>query len=194
MLLFFGLPWAESRSSPPPQPAPLDRRYYNSCATRLIQIEQQAGDSAQVSPPRVHFGLKFPDALRLSSEEQNAPKLVSSSPATLTSYIPKSESLRYACCAGSASTSSSPRSRPAAASLWPTRVATNCRTPLGRTVPGDLWQVRSRRSPSGSCVSMVRNHYDHWLHGKPGFEHLRDNTFELCEYLAGHRQGTQSRW
>jgi L-lactate dehydrogenase complex protein LldE len=39
-------------------------------------------------------------------------------------------------------------------------------------------------SPSGSCVSMVRNHYDHWLHGKPRFEHLRDHTFELCEYLT----------
>lgn len=38
--------------------------------------------------------------------------------------------------------------------------------------------------PSGSCASMVRNHYDQWLEGKPGFEHLRANTFELCEYLA----------
>lgn len=39
-------------------------------------------------------------------------------------------------------------------------------------------------APSGSCVSMVRNHYDHWLGGKPGFERLRTNTFELCEYLT----------
>jgi len=39
-------------------------------------------------------------------------------------------------------------------------------------------------APSGSCVSMVRNHYDQWLEGKPGFEHLRANTFELCEYLT----------
>lgn len=39
-------------------------------------------------------------------------------------------------------------------------------------------------APSGSCVSMVRNHYEQWLGGKPGFEHLRDNTFELCEYLT----------
>jgi len=39
-------------------------------------------------------------------------------------------------------------------------------------------------APSGSCVSMVRNHYEQWLAGKPGFEHLRDNTFELCEYLV----------
>jgi len=39
-------------------------------------------------------------------------------------------------------------------------------------------------SPSGSCVSMVRNHYNHWLQGKPRFEHLRSHTFELCEYLT----------
>jgi L-lactate dehydrogenase complex protein LldE len=39
-------------------------------------------------------------------------------------------------------------------------------------------------APSGSCVSMVRNHYDQWLAGKPRFEHLRANTFELCEYLT----------
>lgn len=38
--------------------------------------------------------------------------------------------------------------------------------------------------PSGSCVSMVRNHYDQFLKGKPGFDHLRANTFELCEYLV----------
>jgi L-lactate dehydrogenase complex protein LldE len=39
-------------------------------------------------------------------------------------------------------------------------------------------------APSGSCVSMVRNHYDQWLRGKPGFDHLRESTFELCEYLV----------
>lgn len=39
-------------------------------------------------------------------------------------------------------------------------------------------------APSGSCVSMVRNHYDQWLAGKPGFDRLRANTFELCEYLV----------
>lgn len=31
---------------------------------------------------------------------------------------------------------------------------------------------------------MVRNHYAQWLDGKPGFEHLKTNTFELCEYLV----------
>jgi L-lactate dehydrogenase complex protein LldE len=39
-------------------------------------------------------------------------------------------------------------------------------------------------APSASCVSMVRNHYDGFLRGKAGFEHLRRSTFELCEYLT----------
>jgi L-lactate dehydrogenase complex protein LldE len=39
-------------------------------------------------------------------------------------------------------------------------------------------------APSASCVSMVRNHYPRWLEGKPHFDHLRANTFELCEYLV----------
>jgi L-lactate dehydrogenase complex protein LldE len=39
-------------------------------------------------------------------------------------------------------------------------------------------------APSGSCVSMVRNHYAQWLEGQPGFDHLRASTFELCEYLV----------
>jgi L-lactate dehydrogenase complex protein LldE len=38
-------------------------------------------------------------------------------------------------------------------------------------------------APSGSCVSMVRNHYDPFLAGRPGFDALKAKTFELCEYL-----------
>jgi L-lactate dehydrogenase complex protein LldE len=38
--------------------------------------------------------------------------------------------------------------------------------------------------PSGSCVSMVRHHYDEYLTGKPGFEELKGKTFELCEFLS----------
>jgi L-lactate dehydrogenase complex protein LldE len=38
--------------------------------------------------------------------------------------------------------------------------------------------------PSGSCVSMVRNHYEQFLKGMPGFDHLRSTTYELCEYLV----------
>jgi L-lactate dehydrogenase complex protein LldE len=37
--------------------------------------------------------------------------------------------------------------------------------------------------PSGSCVSMVREHYDEYLAGEPGFEDLKAKTFELCEFL-----------
>jgi len=39
-------------------------------------------------------------------------------------------------------------------------------------------------APSGSCVSMVRNHYEPFLAGKPGFDHLKRSTFELCEFLV----------
>ena len=38
--------------------------------------------------------------------------------------------------------------------------------------------------PSGSCTSMVRNHYDAFLAGAPGFEKLKARTFELCEFLV----------
>ena len=39
-------------------------------------------------------------------------------------------------------------------------------------------------APSGSCVSMVRNHYGHWFQNDAGFDHLRAHTFDLCEYLT----------
>jgi len=38
--------------------------------------------------------------------------------------------------------------------------------------------------PSGSCVAMVRHQYDAYLEGQPGFEALKDKTFELCEFLC----------
>jgi L-lactate dehydrogenase complex protein LldE len=47
-------------------------------------------------------------------------------------------------------------------------------------------------APSGSCVSMVRHHYDPFLRGRPGFDHLKRSTFELCEFLVdvlGHGRG-----
>lgn len=37
--------------------------------------------------------------------------------------------------------------------------------------------------PSGSCVSFVRNHYD-FLEKTQALEHIRKNTFELCEFLV----------
>lgn len=39
-------------------------------------------------------------------------------------------------------------------------------------------------APSGSCVAMVRHHYDEYLAGQPGFAELKAKTFELCEFLA----------
>jgi L-lactate dehydrogenase complex protein LldE len=38
--------------------------------------------------------------------------------------------------------------------------------------------------PSGSCVAMVRRHYDEYLGGTPGFVELKEKTFELCEFLT----------
>jgi L-lactate dehydrogenase complex protein LldE len=38
--------------------------------------------------------------------------------------------------------------------------------------------------PSGSCVSMVRYHYDAYLAERPGFEELKRKTMELCEFLV----------
>jgi L-lactate dehydrogenase complex protein LldE len=37
--------------------------------------------------------------------------------------------------------------------------------------------------PSGSCTSMVRNHYPTLLPSEPRLESLRARTFELCEFL-----------
>ena len=39
-------------------------------------------------------------------------------------------------------------------------------------------------APSGSCVAMVRCHYDELLAGRPGFAELKAKTFELCEFLC----------
>jgi L-lactate dehydrogenase complex protein LldE len=43
-------------------------------------------------------------------------------------------------------------------------------------------------APSGSCVAMVRHHYDEYFRGRPQLEQelarLKGKTFELCEFLA----------
>ena len=39
--------------------------------------------------------------------------------------------------------------------------------------------------PSGSCVSMVKHHYDEYLGDNPEYEALKEKTFEFCEYLTG---------
>ena len=37
--------------------------------------------------------------------------------------------------------------------------------------------------PSGSCTSMVRNHYDTLIGDRPGFGNLKSKTYELCEFI-----------
>ncbi|MGY8768588.1 MAG: (Fe-S)-binding protein [Pirellulales bacterium] len=39
-------------------------------------------------------------------------------------------------------------------------------------------------APSGSCVAMVRHHYESLLGGQPGFNELKNKTFELSEFLV----------
>lgn len=39
-------------------------------------------------------------------------------------------------------------------------------------------------SPSGSCVSMVRNHYESLFHLDARYEHVQKHTWELCEFLV----------
>ncbi|MGC3970345.1 MAG: (Fe-S)-binding protein [Pirellulales bacterium] len=39
-------------------------------------------------------------------------------------------------------------------------------------------------APSGSCVAMVRHHYEEYLADRPGFAELKAKTFELCEFLV----------
>ncbi len=39
--------------------------------------------------------------------------------------------------------------------------------------------------PSGSCVSMVKHHYEEYLGDDPDYKQLKEKTFELCEYLTG---------
>jgi len=46
--------------------------------------------------------------------------------------------------------------------------------------------------PSGSCASMIRNHYaDYFRPDDTEFQHLRENTFELCEFVVD-RLGVRS--
>lgn len=38
--------------------------------------------------------------------------------------------------------------------------------------------------PSGSCISMVRNHYEDYFENDPAFEQLKKKTWEVCEFLT----------
>ncbi len=39
-------------------------------------------------------------------------------------------------------------------------------------------------APSGSCVAMVRHHYEEYFHDRSDYEALRKKTFELTEFLT----------
>lgn len=39
-------------------------------------------------------------------------------------------------------------------------------------------------APSGSCVAMVRRHYEDLLESTPALERVRERTWELCEFLT----------
>jgi L-lactate dehydrogenase complex protein LldE len=39
-------------------------------------------------------------------------------------------------------------------------------------------------APSGSCVAMVKHHYEEFFHGRADYEALRRKTFELTEFLT----------
>jgi L-lactate dehydrogenase complex protein LldE len=76
------------------------------------------------------------------------------------------------------------------------RGQTCCGQPMGNSGCDDQVAPLARRflrlfggydyvvAPSGSCVSMVRNHYGHLLRDEPGFDRLRASMFELCEFLV----------
>lgn len=38
-------------------------------------------------------------------------------------------------------------------------------------------------APSGSCVAMVRHHFDQLIPDEPGLDDLKQKTFELCEFI-----------
>lgn len=72
---------------------------------------------------------------------------------------------------------------------------TCCGQPMANTGCTDLTAPFARKflevfgkyeyvvAPSGSCVAMVRHHYDEYLAGEPGFQGLKSKTYELCEFL-----------
>ena len=58
--------------------------------------------------------------------------------------------------------------------------------PVARNVVEMLADYDAVVCPSGSGTSMIRNHYsDFFADDDPRYAHVRDRTFELCEYLHG---------
>ena len=119
---------------------------------------------------RVAVDPEFPTGhKRLPRQRTRAwPRSASSSPATSTSSIPQ-VGLATVTGAGAAGRRRRvlPEGRRAAASRWPTRAAPRTPRPLAERFLAIFGQYDHVVVPSGSCVSMVRNHYGQWLEGKP---------------------------
>lgn len=56
--------------------------------------------------------------------------------------------------------------------------------PLAHKFVQDFREFDHIVAPSGSCVSMVRHHYDQYFFKDATFERVRDHTWELCEFLV----------
>ena len=55
--------------------------------------------------------------------------------------------------------------------------------PLAEKFVGLFHEFDAIVSPSGSCVSMVKNHYKGFFQSDERFEHIKSNTWELSEFL-----------
>lgn len=76
------------------------------------------------------------------------------------------------------------------------RAQTCCGQPMANTGCAEQTRPLARRfveifkeydavvCPSGSCVAMVRHHYDEYFDNDPEFERLKQRTYELCEFLT----------
>ncbi len=56
--------------------------------------------------------------------------------------------------------------------------------PLAKKFLRDFGEFDHVVAPSGSCVSMVRHHYDDYFFKDSKFEKLKSRTWELCEFLT----------
>ena len=45
-------------------------------------------------------------------------------------------------------------------------------------------------APSASCVVMVKEQYEQYVGDMPGFEHLKNHIFEICEFIVSRSVST----
>jgi L-lactate dehydrogenase complex protein LldE len=61
--------------------------------------------------------------------------------------------------------------------------------PVARRLVAMFAEYEAIVCPSGSCVSMIRNHYAEYFSPEdPQFQHVSQRTYELCEYLHDELQ------